>query len=341
MAPRVKDIAEALGISPATVSLVLNNRQGVSDETRQKVLQMVEEMGYSANVLSKPALRNNRNIRFVIYKKHGLVVADTPFFSALMEGIEQEARDAGYNILVSYIHEKEASKMESLRILEENPQDGMLLLATEMQDEDLVPFTRLGVPLVALDNGFSSVKIDAVLIGNENGTYEAVKYLIDQGHTEIGHISSSVRIRNFEQRKNGFNAALSDHGIKLSKKYTVEIDSTLEGAYKDMCQFLASRPVLPTAFFADNDIIALGAIKALRENGYSIPQDVSIIGFDDLPFCEMFEPSLTTVKVYNRSMGQIAVKRLLDKIQNRPEEYIKIEVGTSLVVRSSVCQNSL
>lgn len=339
MALKLKDVADRLNISTATVSLVLNNKPGVSEETRQRVLKLIQELGYDTNILSKPALKNNKNIRFVIYKKHGKVVSDTPFFSTLMEGIEQEARKDGYNLVITYVTESE-NKQEVLRIIEENPLEGMIILATEMLPEDLQPFTRLGIQLVILDRYFKGESLDTVMINNTEGAYEATKHLIDMGHSEIGYLHSTVRIKNFEERKEGYSQALKDYAIKENKKYMFNLGSTLEDAYVDMSNILKSDQERPTAFFADNDIIAFGAIKAIKEYGLKIPEDISIIGFDDMPFCEIIEPALTTVKVYKQRMGMLAVKRLLEKLEGNAPEFIKLEIGTELVVRKSVsCRN--
>lgn len=336
MSLRIKDIADELNISTATVSLVLNNKPGISEETRQKVLKLVEEKGYTTNLLSKPALKNNRNIRFVIYKKHGQVVSETPFFSALMEGIDQEARDEGYNLLVSYINEKENTKMDVLRIIEESAPDGLLLLATEMEREDCEAFQQLALPMVLLDSCFASEHQDMVIINNRQGAYQAVKYLVECGHSDIGYLHSSVWINNFADRKEGFMNALHQYDLRLNKRYLLEVEPTLEGAYHDVANYLDLGAGTPSAFFADNDIIAFGAIKAFKEKGLHVPEDVSMIGFDDMPFCEMIDPPLTTLRVHKQRMGRIAVKRLIERIETGPEEVIKIEVSTEIVARKSV-----
>jgi len=335
MALKVKDIADRLGVSQATVSLVLNNKPGVSEETRKKVLKFIEEMGYDTNILSKPALKHNGNIRFIVYKKHGKVVSDTPFFSALMEGIDSEARDSGYSLVVSYVNEKD-NKPEILRILQENPPEGIIILATEMVSEDVADFKRLGIPIVVLDNYFISEKLDTVIINNIEGAYEATKYIIKKGHTDIGYLSSKVHINNFLERREGFLKAIKESGLDFDPKFEYKIGSTLEEAYQDMLVLLDNNPPIPSAFFADNDIIALGAVKALKQKGLKIPEDVSIVGFDDMPFCEMIEPSLTTVRVYKQKMGMIAVRRLRSKIEDEAEENVKIEIMTELIERNSV-----
>jgi Transcriptional regulators len=335
MSVRVKDIAELLGISPSTVSLVLNNKPGISQKTRQRVFDAISEMGYDTNFLSKPALNNNKSIRLIVYKKHGKVVSDTPFFAELLEAIESEARKNGYNLVFSYVNENE-NKVDVLRIIKEHPLDGVLVLATEMSNEEISAFSKIDSPVLVLDNYFQSEKLDTVVINNVQGAYEAVNYLISCGHKKIGYLHSSIRINNFSERYDGYIKALGDNGFKAENDYIWELESTLDGAYRDARELLAKNKNLPTAFFADNDIIALGAMKAFREAGYAIPEDISIIGFDDMPFCEMAEPSLTTIKVFKQAMGRHAVKRLIENIEVKSSGYIKIEIGTELVKRKSV-----
>lgn len=337
---KAKDIAKKLSISPSAVSFVLNNKPGVSEETRRKVLKVIEQMGYNTNIFSKSALTHNRNIRFVIYKKHGLVVSDTPFFSSLMEGIDREARSLGYNLIVTYIDENKDNLMKILHIIKVTSPDGIMLLATEMTKEDLKPFKKLNIPLLLLDSYFESENLDTVIINNIKGVYKATCYLAELGHIDIGYLHSSVWINNFDQRMIGFKKAINDKGLKLNKNFIFCLESTIDGSYKNMLRILENKPQLPTALFADNDIIAFGAIKAMKEFGIRIPQNVSVIGFDDMPFCEMIDPPLTTVMVYKQRMGMIALKRLVERIDETPAETIKIEVGTTLIKRKSVIKHS-
>jgi len=334
---KAKDIAKKLSISPSAVSFALNNKPGVSEETRRKVLKVIEQMGYNTNnILSKSALTHNRNIRFIIYKKHGLVVSDTPFFSALIEGIDREARSLGYNLIVTYMDEKKDNLMKILHIIKGTSPDGIMLLATEMTKEDLKPFKKLNIPLLLLDSYFESENLDTVIINNIEGAYKATCYLIELGHRDIGYLHSSVWINNFDHRMAGFKKAINNKGLKLKENLIFCLESTIDGSYKNMFNILESKPKLPTALFADNDIIAFGAIKAMKEFGIRIPQDVSVIGFDDMPFCEMIDPPLTTVMVYKQRMGMIALKRLVERIDEAPAETIRIEVNTTIVGRKSV-----
>jgi len=331
----LKNVADLAGVSPTTVSLVLNNKPGVGEKTRAKILRIIEEMGYSNKYQAKPALQKEGNIKFIVYKKHGKVVSDTPFFSALIEGIVEGARIGSYKLNITYMNEGENNN-DILHNLYQFPPDGIILLATEMESNDLHQFVNLKIPFVILDSNFKEKNFDTVIINNREGTYAAIKYLIDMGHKQIGYLHSSVWINNFSERKEGYLKALSDHNLKYNKSYLFMLESTTDGAYRDMSNLIQNISSLPSALFADNDIIAAGAIKALKEKGFLIPEDISIIGFDDMPLCEMLEPPLSTVKVFKKRMGMITVRRLLEMIKYQPPESLKIEVGTEVVKRGSV-----
>jgi len=293
-------------------------------------------MGYDTKSILKPVLNAGRNIRLVIYKKHGLVVGDTPFFSRLIEEIDREARKNSYNLMISYVNETDEKKDEAISIPRESNTAGLIILATEMKLEDLRKFEEAGIPLIVLDSYFIRHKVDTVKINNCEGAYEAASYLIRMGHREIRYLHSSAWIHNFEERKYGYEDALKNNKLNADKNYIINLEPTIEGAYRDMKKQLEKGVGIPSAFFADNDIIAFGALKALKEKGYRIPEDVSIIGFDDMPYCMMADPPLTTIRVYNSSMACIAVRRLIEKIETNSEETVKIEVDTRLIVRNSV-----
>lgn len=333
---RVKDIAKELNLSPASISLILNNKPGVSDETRERVLKAINEMGYNVDNIIKKRLQNvNKNIYFVIYKKHGLVVSDTPFFSELIEGIDRQAKNENYNLNISYLDEKLDSVDSILNNIQKQDINGILLLATEMKKEDLEQFKNYNIPLVILDSYFTGEDLDSIIINNIDGAYKATTYLAELGHKKIGYLHSSVWINNFGQRKEGYLKGLTDKNLDYNKDYIFSLESTVDGAYKDMAKILKSNPELPTAIFADNDIIALGAIKAFKEFGIRVPEDISIVGFDDMPFCEYSEPALTTIRVYKQKMGMIAVERLIDRITESPIETVRVEVSTKLIERES------
>ena len=164
-----------------------------------------------------------------------------------------------------------------------------------------------------------------------------MEYLIGMGHKEIGYLRGSYRIKAFQYREYGYGRVLEKYGIPVREEYQVTIGTQLDTAYEDMKKFLEGNPKLPTAYFADNDIIALGAMRALQEKGIRIPEDVSVVGFDDIPFGAVSTPELTTIHVYKQELGKVAVRRVLDHVQYPGRhEKMKIQISTKFVERGSV-----
>ena len=331
---KAKDLAQLLGLSPSTVSMVLNNNPGISDSTRKLVLdKMVELSSISPAYGYKPQAIDF--IYFVIFKKHGKVVGDTPFFSQLIEGIEQSCKSNGYNLQIAYFNEG-SDLSTSLPLIHSKECKGLLLLATEMSLADASAFASLGCPTVLLDSAFNEIALDTIVINNKQAAGCATKELIKNGHTNIGYLHSAFHINNFSERKDGYHRELRRNGLSIPVEHEYKLTPTVDGAYSEMREILNHAPEMPTAFFADNDIIALSAMRALKEKGYKIPEDISIIGIDDIPMCELTDPPLTTMHVPKHQMGVQAVKRLLEKINSNSREVLTIEIFTFLVERQSI-----
>lgn len=329
----LEDIANTAGVSKATVSNALNNKNGVSEETKKIILKLAKDMGYH-----RPNKRKNlkQTIRIILYKRHGYVFADTPFFSNLIEGIQKECQLENFEMMITHVTRGEEDYKKIIENIKNDDTSGYLILATEMFEEDLQEFKGLDKPVIILDSYFKHEDFDFVVINNFDGSYKAANYLIQKGHVNIGYLHSSVYINNFHYRKIGFLDALKANQIEIKPEYQFDLEPTLEGSYKDMKKLLKKNPDLPTAFFADNDIIAFGAMKALQEKGIRLPEDVSLIGFDDMPYCQISTPKMTTVKVFKQYFGSLAIKRLIEKIHKDEPANQKIEVNTHLVERESV-----
>lgn len=336
MAVTAKELAKKLNLSEAAVSMALNRKPGVSTATRQRVLQTAEEMGYDLTKWRETAEQHNvrqGTISLILYKKHGAVVTDTPFFNQVTEGIQQACKNADYSLNICYFYEDENMEKQLKRLPFCN---GMILLATEMTLENFKAFQALKIPIVVLDSYEESLPFDCVLINNLQGAYQAVNYIIQQTKTQPGYLRSSYAIGNFNERADGFYKAIRQNGMSASKSQVLFLTPSVEGAYSDMCALLQSGEEPVKCYFADNDFIAIGAIKALRENGYRIPEDISIIGFDNIPLCTYIEPALTTINVPKQYMGQTAVKRLIQILQEQEHHPVKIEIDTQLIKRSSI-----
>lgn len=329
MKASIKTISELTGFSPATISNALNHKKGVNKETSEKIFKVADEIGYAVES------RISR-IKLVIYKRNGSIVDNSPFFTNLLEGVETECRESGYDMVVCNLDRRSDSYEQRLDELLEDKTTAVIMLGTEALDEDFERYKDAKCPLVILDSWCTSMNFNGILINNADSAKNAVEHLIQKGHREIGYLRGKFRIKAFSARANGYNRALFKNGISIKEQYIVTLSTTMDGAYKDMISYLNQRPNLPTAFFADNDMIALGAMKALIEKGYRIPEDVSLIGFDDLTSCEISTPRLTTIKVFKQEMGQLAVRRLLEVIRDGNGIKSKIQICTEFVERDSV-----
>lgn len=325
----IKEISRVTGFSPATVSNALNRKKGVNVETSAKIFQAAKELGY----ISESSITK---IKLVIYKKNGLIIEDTPFFSLLIDGFEKECRARGYEMQLSYIDRRKEEYDAEVRKLINDTSAAITILGAELSSEEFEVFKSARCPLMTLDYWNSDMSCNGVIINNSDSAIKAVRYLIDKGHTEIGYLRGSFRINAFKTRGSGYRSAMNRAELPINKEYTVTLSTTMDGAYYDMAAWLEQKPKMPTAFFADNDMIALGAMRALQEHGYRIPEDVSIIGFDDLPYCEIAYPRLTSIRVPKFEMGQTAMKRLAQLIQDKDNTILKIQIGTEFIERDSV-----
>ena len=336
MAVKVKDLAAMLDLSPSTVSLVLNNRPGISEATRTRVRDMVKELGCEELLEEE---NEKKNIIFIVYRHRNVAQECSPYFSQIfseiIEGVESQIKARGYNLLVSYVDRDSAVKVAAG--IDREQAEGVLILATEMQEEQLNAFAQIQMPVVIVDNYVQHKSFDCITINNEQGVNEAVKHLVEMGHTDIGYLHVSDNANNFTERYYGFLRAMDSLGLKCPKNRIINICTDGgEAVYQSLKEALLEVDKMPTAFFSDNDIIAVYAMRIFREMGYRIPEDISIAGFDNIAFLEVFDPPLTSIQVPKHKMGVVAANTLIDKIKEPVEGVVKIEVCTSLVVRGSV-----
>lgn len=341
MAVKAKELAKLLGISPASVSLVLNNKPGVSEATRNKVFSALKEFGYEDLL---PDTIEEKKILFLVYRKNGSKAEASPYFSqiftGIIEGVEYQVKNCGYKLMITYSDSKSIA-LDVEKIKEEQI-EGLLLLATEMVEEQMKLFTDMHVPTVIIDNYMGSEDLDSVAINNEQGVDLAVSHLVSMGHREIGYLHVEGNANNFVERYYGFLRSIRENHLKLNEDNIVEFTSAGgDAAYLELKEHLGARKNMPTAFFADNDIIAIWAIRVLRENGYRIPEDISIVGFDDISISSMMEPPLTTIQTPKYAIGCVAVNSLVSKIEGKSEGIQKIEMKTALVERQSVKHHSV
>lgn len=328
MKVNIKKISELSGYSMATVSNALNEKRGVSRETAEQILKIARECGYIKE-------EKISRIKLVTYRDSGEVFNDSPFFSVLLESVENECRRQGYEMTVVNLYRNSPDYDDCVRELINDSSAAILLLGTEMDDESAKVFQNTVAPLVMLDSWFDSMSFNEVLMHNEDSVFQAVTYLADLGHKKIGYIRGGMRIKNFQARAVGFYRAMEKVGLEVDPRYILDVPASISGAHERMNEILATGREMPTAFFTDNDMIALGVMQSLQKYGYTIPRDISIIGFDDINFCEVFIPNLTTVKVYQKEMGRISVDRLIHLIKNPDDVKMRIQICNKLIIRDS------
>ncbi len=335
MSITAKELAAKLGLSESAISLALNDKPGVSRETRRRVIEAAKAYGYDFSKKASAATGRKGTICFAIYKKSGAVVSDTPFFSTLTDGISMGCRRQHYDCVVRYLYEDD-DIADQVYTLGASQFSGIILLATEIDEGTLKGFNRLGIPMVVLDAYYEKLDFNFILINNVQGAYMATEHLIRKRRTQPGYLRSDYWISNFEQRADGFYKAIRAAGMSTAKSQVLRLTPSQEGAYADMKRLLnaGERPV--DCYFADNDLIAIGAILALKEAGYRVPEDVAVVGFDDMPACEYMDPQLTTIMVPKLFMGETAAMRVIQLIEGANTQPLKIEVSTKLVRRRSV-----
>ncbi len=337
MSIRIKDIAEKANVSPATVSLVLNNKEGVGPETRERILELSKKMDYRGPMSKKTIDINADSICFLHIARHGHIVNrdHDVFIADYIEGMSQEVKEKNFSLKINTF--KSTSIEHIITSVKDIDSAGIIVLGTELSFEDVKAFRNINIPIVFIDNYYKYLNFDFVDMNNEDSVEKIIQNFIENGHTKIGLITSSISTPNFKLREKAFYSSLKHHKLKINKKIVYTVDSTFDGAYQGIKDIVNNETELPTAFFCSNDIIACGSLKGFSEKGIRVPEDVSLIGFDNLPISAMTTPGLTTVDVCKVRMGKMAVQLLSDRITNiTSEPPVKVLMGGKLIERKSV-----
>ena len=329
---RIKDIAAAVGVSPTTVSLALNNKPGAGEELRRKILRTAKDLGYKGPRVAKAGslcLLHIARHGHTLNRDHDVFIAD------YIEGLSQSAKLAGYTLEIVMF--KRTPMEQILDAALGKAVDGFIILGTELSQEDVESFKVIRKPLVFIDTYHEFLNFDFVDINNEDSIFLLLSYLYDKGHRSFGFIKGAMETRNIRLRERGFFEGLQRLGLAANDSAIFTVDQTYHGAYKDMKSILARHPPLPTALVCSNDIIASGCLKAFSEFGVNVPEDISVVGFDNLPLSAISEPPLTTIQVSKAQIGMMAVQLLVSRIQGEAAiPAVKVLIGGKLIERNSV-----
>ncbi|MDR1643056.1 MAG: LacI family DNA-binding transcriptional regulator [Clostridiales bacterium] len=328
MKANLAQIKEATGFSVSTISNALNGKSGVSSETAERVFEVARRIGYFSE--SKIT-----DFRFVRYKNSGLIVGDTPFFEALVSGIVQECKSLGAKLILDSINKSDPDFSQHMSQIVNDSSSAVIFLATEASEEEMDMIARSCSQALILDNFPDSDSCSSLVINNAASVKKAVCGLIDKGHRNIGYLKCAVRIKNFCSREEGYRQALASRGLPFDERFVIEVPANTVEIWKAVAARIEADNELPTAFFADNDYMALGALKAFETKGIKVPDDVSVVGFDDMPFSEVTSPPLTTIRVEKEDMGRLAARILYDARGAIATKTVT-QVCTRLVERESV-----
>ncbi|MDS0525810.1 LacI family DNA-binding transcriptional regulator [Clostridium sp. SHJSY1] len=335
MSITAKKLSEILGLSATAISMALNNKPGVSIETRQAVIKAAEKYGYDFSKLSLKSTPEGE-IYIIFYISANAIISYSPIFDELQNGLVRELKKENYRMKILYFYEKTDDINIFLGDIRTSDCIGIVLLGTELSENAAKQFLSLSIPTVILDSYFKCLDCNHILIDNYQGGYIATNYLIAHRRHQPGLLKSTYSLHNFRERELGFREALQANGMSYSCSVVHTLSPSIEGAFSDMLELLNQNVLLANCYFAENDLIAIGAMKAFKSKGYRIPQDIGIIGFDNISESLVVDPPLTTVNVSRIYMAEFAVKSLLNSIKNPISYTHKIQISTALIERSSI-----
>ncbi len=324
----IKELANELNMSTTTVSRVLTGQEAkyrISAKTAQRVRDKIDSLGFSPNQIA-------RNLRLKVTNTIGLAIPDisNPFFANLARSVEEELRKAGKMVLLCDTKDSTAIEMESLELLMSRKVDGLLVAPVGDQWEHL---SKINVPMILIDRHFDNGQFPYVSTDNHNGAYVACNHLLSNGHREIACIQGLPDTSANQERLSGYKEALSTHQVSVNEAYIVGNDYSVDNGYRETKNLLnTSQP--PSAIFALNNQIAIGALKAINELDLKVPDDISLISFDEQPYFELLSPPLTAVKQPMGAIGKKAVELLFDRMAGKDVESCLL--NPELIIRSSV-----
>lgn len=337
----LRQVAEQANVSISTVSFVLNNKGDISAATRKRVFQVVSHLNYKPRA-SMPKLDLLNKLLFVKIAKHGDTVNNdhNQFISDYIDGMSGEASRHNYSLEVISHHGTDMTCL--LSSLEKRDLSGAIILGTELSEHDIMALLKLQKPMVLIDTFHPFLNACFVDMDNDQATFMVVEHLKYLSFRRIGFVGSSSNVVNFKLREEAFIRACEKLKIPIAQEDRITVSAIRNKAYEESKKYLETLNSYAEAYFCANDIIAFGFIRALKEIGQRVPEDVSVIGFDNLPASRMLSPTLTTVNVPKQQIGAMAIRLLNDIIiADEPQHPVKVLVTGNLVQRDSTLKHHL
>ncbi|MBD3346787.1 MAG: LacI family DNA-binding transcriptional regulator [Chitinivibrionales bacterium] len=330
MAVTLKDIAEKAGVTAATVSMVINNKPNISENTRKKVLKIARELNYYPNVIARGLATRKSNAIGVIVPNLA-----SSFVVRILQGIKSTNRDIDYTVqLFDTIGQKESESQLFQRLARERRIDGIILISALVPEEELHVFRDENVPCILVARECDI--LDSVFVNNTQGAHNATSYLIEKGHSNIACVTCNKPNVPTQDRLNGYKDALKKHDIEFKENYVFEVNDDLVGDGMEIFDRIRTQAPETTAVFVPaGDMTAIGIIKEAKKRNVIVPDSLAVVGFDDLPAAEVIEPTLTTVRQPKLEMGDYAINMIVDKLEGRESGIKHKELHTKFIVRES------
>ena len=330
MAVTIKDIARLSEVSITTVSLILNKKdKEISEETRQRVLRVIKEQNYVPSSIARSMITKKTKII-------GLLVPDVtnPYFPELVRGIEDVASSFGYNVLLCNTDDNQEKEMEYTNILKDKQVDGIIFIsAVRSNHNGIIELSNSGMPVVVLDRILEQESLNSVYLDNVEGGYIATVHFIEKGHKKIGCITGPLENKSAKDRYEGYRKAIQEGQLNFEEGFVYEGDYKFS-AGEEGAELLIKAGV--SAIFVSNDMMAYGVYRKLGQLGLKIPEDISVVGYDDIYLSTVHTPALSTVRQPRHEMGEAAVSMLIKAIEGKEIEENKIRFTPVLMERDSV-----
>ena len=327
----MQQIAQIARVSKRTVSRALNNQYGISEETKKIIFDIAAELNYRPNALAR-ALATKQT------KTLGLIVSDIadPFYAKLVRGVEDIAAKNNYSAIIFSTDEDYEKELKSVCISIEKKLDGILLTATQTHNKDILELKERNIPFVLMNRHFDDIETDYVIDDNKKGAYDVVDHLAKLGYKKIAYISGPPQISSVRERLQGYKDALAYNNIDFDKTLVVESNLRMEDGERTTKSLLRMIKNKPIAIFAFSDLLAIGALKAIKEKGLKVPDDIALVGYDDIEFAALLEVPLTTVAQPSYEIGKKAAEILINKLQKQNmSEFQQVVLTPQLVIRKS------
>lgn len=331
MASTLEEVAQLAGVSRSTVSRVINHSPRVSPDTRATVWEAIKASGYQPHAAARSLVTNRTRIIGLLIPEAVATLFSDPFFLLLIQGITGACNDHHYHLMLSVFSGHEDEEDPYRRVVGSGYLDGVIVASTTLDDPLIPRLLQDRIPFVSVGR-YPDHRVSYVDVDNVGGARKAVEHLLESGHQRIATISGPRRMIAGTDRLKGYHEALESHGLSIDDSLVIEGDFTEEGGRRAMQSLL---PQDPDAVFVASDTMALGALKALRAEGFGVPDDIALVGFDDMPYAATAAPPLTTLRQPIQRIGSLALEALLDVIEDDLHRVRRVVVPTELVVRAS------